>query len=81
LVGWIAMEGLRQSGGFHHDLWMEVQKRYAWFRKGSFYPKPHGPIKLQPSVLHQLRDLPTGDDANAEDTISAKLEKFAVPGL
>ena len=58
LVGRIAMERLRQLGGFHDDLWMEVQKRDARFRKGAFYPKPDGAIKLQPSVLHQFRDFP-----------------------
>ena len=81
LVGWIAMERLRQLGGFHHDLRIEVQKRHARFGKGVFYPKPDGPIKLEPTVLHKFRDFPTGDDANAEDAICAKLEKFAVPRL
>ena len=40
LVGRIAMERLRQLGGFHHDLRMEVQKGHARLRKGVFYPKP-----------------------------------------
>jgi hypothetical protein len=81
LVGWIAMERLRQLGGFHHDLRMEVQKRQARFRKGAFYPKPNGPIKLQPSVLDKFRDFPTGDDANAKHAVRAKFEKFTVPRL
>ena len=81
LVGRIAMERLRQLGGFHHDLRMEVKKGHARFRKGAFYPKPDGPIELQPSVLHKFRDFPTGDDANAEDAIRAKFEKLAVPRL
>ena len=81
LVGWIAMEGLRQLGGFHHDPRMEVQKRYALSRKGAFYPKPDGAIKLEPSVLYKFRDFPTGDDTNAEDAVSAKFEKLAMPRL
>jgi|SRR5271157_404092 len=79
LVGRIAMERLRQLGGFHHDLRMEVQKRHARLRKGALYPKPDGPIELQPSVLHKFRDFPTGNDANAENAVSAKFEKVAVP--
>jgi len=59
LVGRIAMERLRQLGGFHHDPRMEVQKGHARFREGAFYPKPDGPIELQPSVLHKFRDFPT----------------------
>lgn len=59
LIGWIAMERLRQLGRFHHDPRMEVQKRHARFRQGVFYPKPDRPIKLQPSVLHKFRDFPT----------------------
>jgi hypothetical protein len=81
LVGWIAMERLRQLGGFHHDLRMEVQKGHARFSKGALYPKPDCPIQLQPSVLHEFRDFPTRDDADAEDAVSAKFEKFAVPCL
>ena len=81
LVGRIAMERLRQLGGFHHDLRMEVQKRHARLRKGALYPKPDGPIELQPSVLHKFRDFPAGDDANAEDAVSARFEKVAVPRL
>jgi hypothetical protein len=50
-------------------------------RRLSFYPKPDGLIELQPSVLHELRDFPTGDDAHAEDAVSARFEKFAVPRL
>ena len=62
LIGRIVMERLRQLGGFHHDLRMEVQKRYARLCKGAFYPKPDGSIELQPSALHKFRDFPTGDD-------------------
>ena len=75
------MERLRQLGGFHHDLRVEVQERDARFRKGVFYPKPDGPMELQPSVLHKFRDFPTGDDANTEDAVSTDFEKFAVPRL
>ena len=75
LVGRIAMEGLRQLGGFHHDPRMEVQKRHALSRKGTVYPKPDGAIKLEPSVLYKFRYFPTGDDTNAEDGVSAKFEK------
>jgi len=81
LGGRIAMERLRQLRGFHDDPRMEVQKRHARFRKGGFYPKPDGAIELQPSVLHKFRDFPTGDDAHAEDAVSAKFEKVAMPGL
>ena len=81
LVGWIAMERLRQLGGFHHDMRMEVQKRDARFGEGALYPKPHSPIELQPSVLHEFSDFPTRDDADAEDAVSAEFEKFAVPWL
>ena len=59
LAGWIAMERRRQLGGFHHDPRLEVQKRHAQFRKGTFYPKPDGAIKHQPSVLHQFGNFPT----------------------
>jgi hypothetical protein len=75
LVGRIAMERLWQLGGFHDDLRVEVQKRHARFRKGAFYPKPDGPIELQPSVLHKFRDFPTGDDANAEDAVGAMIRE------
>jgi hypothetical protein len=81
LIGWVAMERLRQSGGFHDDLRMEVQKRYARLCEGAFYPKTDGPIELQPSVLYEFSDFPTGDDAHAKDAVSAKLEQFAVPRL
>lgn len=81
LVGWIAMERLRQLGGFHYDPRVEVQKRHARFRKGAFYPKPDGAIKLQPSVLDEFRNFPAGDDANAKDAVGAKFEQFAVPRL
>jgi len=50
----------------------------ARFRKRAFYPKPNGPIELQPSLLHKFR-FPTGDDTNAEGAVSAKFEKFAAP--
>jgi hypothetical protein len=75
------MERLRQLSGFHHDLRMELLKRDARLRKGAFYPKPDGPIKFQSSVLHKFGDLPTRDDADAEDAVSAKFEKVAVPRL
>jgi hypothetical protein len=52
LVCWIAMERLWQLGGFHHNPGIEAQKRHTRLRKGAFYPKPDGPIKLQPSELH-----------------------------
>ena len=81
LVGRIAMERLRQLGGFHHDPRMEGHEGHARFREGAFYPKPDGPIELQPSVLHQFCDFPTGDDAHAEDAVSAKFEKLAMPRL
>jgi hypothetical protein len=81
LVDWIAMERLRQLGGFHDDPRMEVQKGDARFREGAFYPKPDGPIELQPSVLHKFRNFPTGDDADAEDAVGANFEKFTVPRL
>ena len=58
-----------------------MQKRHAWFPKSAFYPKPDGPIKLQPSALHKLRDFPTGDDTDAEGAVRAKFEKFAMPQL
>ena len=75
------MESLRQLGGFHDDLWMEVQKRHARFRKGAFYPTSDRAIELQPSVRHKFGDFPTGDDANAEDAVRAKFEKFTMPRL
>jgi hypothetical protein len=81
LVDWIAMERLRQLGGFHDDPRMEVQKGDARLCEGAFYPKPDGPIELQPSVLHKFRNFPTGDDADAEDAVGANFEKFAVPRL
>jgi len=46
LVGWIAMERLRQLRGFHCDQRMEVDKRHAGFCKCAFYPKPGGPVEL-----------------------------------
>jgi hypothetical protein len=74
LVGWIAMEGWRQLGGFHHDSRVEVKKRDARFREGAFYPQADGAIKLQPSALRELRNFPTGDDADAKDAVNANLE-------
>jgi hypothetical protein len=74
LVGWIAMERWRQLGGFHYDSRVEVQKRNAWFREGAFYPQADGAIELQPSALHELRNFPTGDDADAKDAVDANLE-------
>ena len=81
LVRWIAMERLRQLCGLHHDLWIQVQKGHARFSKGALYPKPDCPIKLQSSVLYEFRDFPTRDNADAEDAVSAKFEKFAVSCL
>jgi hypothetical protein len=71
LVGWIAMERLRQLGGFHHDSRMEVQKGNARFSQGALYPKPDWPIEFQPSVLDEFGHFPTGNDADAEDAVSA----------
>ena len=81
LAGRIAMERLRQLGGFHHDPRMQGHEGHARLHEGAFYPKPDGPIELQPSVLHQLCDFPTGDDAHAEDAVGAKFEKLAMPRL
>ena len=81
LVGWIAVEWLRQLGGFHHDPRIEAQKQHARLRKGALYPKLNGPVELQPSVLHKFRDFPAGDDANAEDAVSAKFQEVAMPRL
>src|SRR5437660_1272156 len=81
LVGWIAMERGRQLGGFHHYPRMKVKKGNARLRKSGSYPKLDGTIKLQPSVLYQLGDFPTRDDADAEDAVSAIFEKFAMPRL
>ena len=75
LVGRIAMERLRQLGGFHHDPRAEVQKRHARFRKGAFDPNHDAPIEFQPSVLHQFRDFPTGDDADAEGAIRRQVSR------
>jgi len=38
LVCWIAMERLRQLGGLHYDLRVEVQERHARPSKSAFYP-------------------------------------------
>jgi len=54
---------------------MEVQKGHARFREGTFDPKADGSIELQPSVLHEFRDFPTGDDANAEDAVSGQVRE------
>ena len=75
------MERLGQLSGLHYDLRMEVLKRYARLREGAFHPKPDGAIKFQPSVLHKFGDFPTGDDADAENAVSATFEKVAVPPL
>ena len=74
LVGWIAMEGWRQLGGFHYDPRVQVQKRDARLRQGAFYPQADGAIELQPSALHKLRNFPKGDDADAKDVVDADLE-------
>jgi hypothetical protein len=73
------MEGLRQLSGLDHDLRMQVQKGNARCRKGILYPQPDFPIKLQPPVLHQFGNFPTRDDADAEDPVGTKFEKFSVP--
>lgn len=72
------MEGLWQLSGFHDDLRIEVQKRDTRPRKGAFYPNPDVAVELQLSVLHQLSDFPTGDDAHAEDAVGAAFEQVAV---
>jgi hypothetical protein len=81
LIDWIAMERLLQLGGFHHDLWMEMQKRHSRFRKSAFYPKPDGSVELQPSVFHEFGDFPTRDHTYTENAVSATFEKFTVPRL
>ena len=73
------MERLRQLTGFHYDPRMEMQKRHARPREGAFYPKPDCPIEPQPSILHKFRDFPTGDDTNAENAVSPKFQKIAMP--
>jgi len=35
LIGWIAMERLRQLSRFHHDLPIEVQKGHARYSEGA----------------------------------------------
>jgi hypothetical protein len=79
LIGWIAMERLWQFSGFDYDLRMEVQKGNTRLRKGILYPQPDFPIKLQPPVLHEFGHFPTRDDADAEDPVGTKLQKFSVP--
>ena len=74
LVGWIAVERWWQLGGFHYDQRVEVQQRDARFREGAFYPQADGSIELQPSALHELRNFPTGDDADAKDAVNANFE-------
>jgi hypothetical protein len=71
LIGWIAMERLWQLSGFHDDPRMEMQKRHARFRKSAFDPESDVSVELQPSVLHELGDFPTRDDADPEDAVSA----------
>ena len=74
LVGWIAVERWWQLGGFHYDQRVEVQKRDTRFREGAFYPQADGSIELQPSALHELRNFPAGDDADAKDSVNANVE-------
>jgi len=78
LVGWIAMEGLWQLSGFHHDLRIEGQKGDARRSQRPVYPKPDLAIELQSSVLHKFSDFPTGDDAHAEDAVDTPIKKVAV---
>jgi len=75
------MEGARQLGGLHNDLWVELKQRHALLRKGAFYPKSDNPIELQPFVLDQFGHFPTGNDAHAEKAVSAMFEKFPVARL
>jgi hypothetical protein len=42
------------------------------------YPKPDCPIQVQPSILHEFLDFPIGDNADAEDAVSATFENVAV---
>ena len=81
LVGWIAMERLRQLGRFHYDPWMKVQKRDTRLSESGLYPKTDCPIELQPSVLDELCDFPTRDDTDTEYAVGATFEKLAVPRL
>ena len=81
LVGWIAMERLRQLGRFHYDPWIEVQKRDTRLGESGLYPKTDCPIELQPSVLDELCDFPTRDDTDTEYAVGATFEKLAVPRL
>ena len=78
LVGWIAMERSRKLGGFHDDPRIEGQKRDARLRQGVLYPKPDGPIKIEPAALRKLRHFPTRNDANAEDSVGPMFEKVAM---
>src|SRR5258706_7211863 len=78
LIGWIAMERLRQLGGFHHDPRIQMQKRHARLRKSAFDPEPDAPVELQPSILHELGDFPTRDDADPADAVNVTLEKVTV---
>jgi hypothetical protein len=53
---------------------VEVQKRDTRFREGAVYPQADGSVELQPSALHELRNFPTGDDADAKDSVNANFE-------
>lgn len=57
------------------------KKRHAGRRQSALYPKPHGPVQLQPSTLHKFGYFPTGDDAHAEGAVTAKFEKVTVSRL
>lgn len=81
LVGWVAMERLRQLGGLHYDSRVQVQKGHTGFRESGLYPKPDWPIKLQPAVFHELGDFPARDHAHAEYPFRAAFKKFAMSTL
>jgi hypothetical protein len=49
--------------------------------KGCFEPPLHRSIKFEGAVFDELRDFPTGNDADAKRAISPWLENFAVPRL
>jgi hypothetical protein len=71
LIGWIAMERLRQLGRFHYDPRIEVQERHTRLREGVFHPNPDCPVEFRSSALHKFRDFPTGDNADAESAVRA----------
>lgn len=81
LVCRIAMEGLRQLGRLHDNLGGEMQKGHFRRCQCVLDPGRDIAIEVQPSILHQFGDLPTGDNANAERAIFAKFEKIPVPWL